>query len=1398
MTSGALSDDWSPPQENGYIKTNESMLSMRESSRTTTSALQADWTFTNGNDASINNGSMQSMRESCSMTPLDDTVSKDGYAGKEGMESKLENMVLSLYLGGMQMLWKEMQYDKPSFLHGKNWQKYMIKTAVELDFVMQIYIKELVMNMSQVETKHMASHAFQLVIGLISEGAQIKYFLDAYGLWHDTTKENKTEVEDDCSIGGAQGSAEDAPLDDTIVAGTSDKKKVKKNKRKKKQWMLDNTGELHHQCRGGMNRYSCLAPDSEEEDTQTAELHASMLGYKCLTMEEEIAMQEKYEKGSDCCSNIDAEDKTESESQDSEHSDQLLETSICSSASGSGRSFYKEFFEKKQQIRGGALGSSTTKNKQLTDALKNLTKMVSEMDPTQHDEEQEDQELKELMRELAKAARRWENNIPSRKELQEQLKKFLFMVENCGKSTSSSSRPASGNHHTSQSFYGQFQSKLKTDGNHFMESLLQGKEKNKGKGKGKGKSKVGSKSDDLPKFDLKRSFPSKEIVPWQLVAKQLEQGDPPQGEITIVDSPQRMLEFIALTEAHGIDKEITMICKHNPECTNTVTGSKVIFLPYYGNIALVQALAATTKAANPSIEGLQPKKIQEPESKAAEDITLRITIDMQFIVDPRLIEMMEEQPHVALHKVLKEIDCVEMKTRGWVLNGSIWTGYAIMDENKAKKLLARSGYCAVFWTRLRKDIAQYPDATWYPMESKEEVTDYFKRITIIANEAKVPLVHRSGGGAALGIQKADQSDKNHSWEVSGVPASWGPATVKKWAEERGWVVIGKPLSPKGRFKCWGLQGHIPGQPSLQEQAYEISMNGEVHFLTFKRWFRPRKVDVNHDKKLTGNQWWTHDASDPIEDCPPTLIDHTQMEVETQDEALLKEATAKSPPKKKLKAEARKLCGGQPGPSGTTLVEVQGEGECGWRAAALGISLINNKGSTIEQIVDKLEIIATSLRVRTVSFLKSNVSKWSPQWKPDEKATYQTENGKPATNLQEFLASLDRPKRWICGLTLAACAMQQKCCFVIWTIDEESPNQIAVGWKRIAIIKGGHGTLPVVPLVLHEKHFYGLRLPIGKKNWPREWLQPMDEQIPTTQSVEDTQQCQTVLRGGCNDESDFQTPKKQIDDIEGFLKPFSSTKRMVEDCIRTCSSMTSSAKRKDRHDGACSSRKTINSLPSWSCPVCNLCITLEDRKKGARKVTKHLSEKHHVIWRESMESNGKWRRNTSNLGLRSMHDPVDFIEWNGSKNNVYFPCAYCNKVLPKFFDGQPTKTQKYIIRRSKMFHLRTKCVGKKAKKATLYQYWLDSVRKHRSFFVERPDAPTSSFWNRKILRSRMDINLFGSMSSIASLTACMCALVAGDHWPLLDLERRWNAMLDALKRAPQRLSGRYLLDLLSGN
>ena len=48
------------------------------------------------------------------------------------------------------------------------------------------------------------------------------------------------------------------------------------------------------------------------------------------------------------------------------------------------------------------------------------------------------------------------------------------------------------------------------------------------------------------------------------------------------------------------------------------------------------------------------------------------------------------------------------------------------------------------------------------------------------------------------------------------------------------------------------------------------------------------------------------------------------------------------------------------------MEVGGKGECGWRAAALMIGLQNNNTADLEAIIDKLEILSSSLRVRTMA------------------------------------------------------------------------------------------------------------------------------------------------------------------------------------------------------------------------------------------------------------------------------------------------------------------------------------------------------------------------------------------------------------------------------------------------
>lgn len=477
----------------------------------------------------VENG-MQSKLETCRMTSMGaDTFPEDDHLpGQLCGTFSLDKVLQSLFMGGISMFWEEVQHFTPAQLIGDQWERFVRKKGIMLDFVLQRWLEELCNNSkhdNSIELKIMATHGLYNVLKMMCDEVQLRYFARYHGLEYEGKHAEAMNEKATCnSKSDAQGSAEEASLD--VAAGAQvdayDKKQSEQmnlEERKKTgddTWMLDTTGELHHQCRGGMNRYQCLANESEEED-DVQEPAVASTSYKWLTPEEEIAMQERFSEEMESIPG--SENGADS---DSRQDDGALEASFCSN--NSGRSFYKEFYDKKLQCRGGALGSSTTKSKQLTEALKALSKVVTAMEPTQQEgaEQEADQETKELIREPAKSARRWEQNIPPRKELQEHLQKFLFMLENQGKSTSSSS--GLSNRGASQSFYGQFQSKLKEDGTNFADKFLQSKDQPKGKGKGKGKSKAASKADDLPRFDLKRSFPAKEIVPWQLVSKQLEQG----------------------------------------------------------------------------------------------------------------------------------------------------------------------------------------------------------------------------------------------------------------------------------------------------------------------------------------------------------------------------------------------------------------------------------------------------------------------------------------------------------------------------------------------------------------------------------------------------------------------------------------------------------------------------------------------------------------------------------------------------------------------------------------------------------------------------------------------------------------------------------------------------------
>lgn len=67
------------------------------------------------------------------------------------------------------------------------------------------------------------------------------------------------------------------------------------------------------------------------------------------------------------------------------------------------------------------------------------------------------------------------------------------------------------------------------------------------------------------------------------------------------------------------------------------------------------------------------------------------------------------------------------------------------------------------------------------------------------------------------------------------------------------------------------------------------------------------------------------------------------------------------------------------------MEVGGDGSCGWRAISIQVALQNQRGTgaTLDDMMDKVEILSTSLRVKTISFLKANKDRWMPDSKSTE-------------------------------------------------------------------------------------------------------------------------------------------------------------------------------------------------------------------------------------------------------------------------------------------------------------------------------------------------------------------------------------------------------------------------------
>lgn len=87
-------------------------------------------------------------------------------------------------------------------------------------------------------------------------------------------------------------------------------------------------------------------------------------------------------------------------------------------------------------------------------------------------------------------------------------------------------------------------------------------------------------------------------------------------------------------------------------------------------------------------------------------------------------------------------------------------------------------------------------------------------------------------------------------------------------------------------------------------------------------------------------------------------------------------------------------------------------------------------------MDKIEKLATSLRTQVTTYLLRTNTEWKKIWASDPKTDERMEEGTVPTTLSQFEAALQRPDRWVCGLTLQAAATLKQVNIAIFKLVDD--------------------------------------------------------------------------------------------------------------------------------------------------------------------------------------------------------------------------------------------------------------------------------------------------------------------------------------------------------------------------
>ena len=1000
--------------------------------------------------------------------------------------------------------------------------------------------------------------------------------------------------------------------------------------------------------------------------------------------------------------------------------------------------------------RGGALGSATTARKRQVGQLAEMLKSWGDNLACTQDNT-DDGLIAKTLEEMQSKLAAWEEAMPPKQVILDNLNKMVadlqgrrHQTKGKGKEVSQDSG-ASGSRSElhQQSFYEKMQqrqadSKVSGKGN------KPPKAKNKGKGRG----------DDMPRFDIRRTFPGRDFCTWQTAQLALESGDLPRGRIIQCKDASQVLLFQDMSKVAGLSSDILLLTGYSPSDPVIPEGKRVL-IPYLGNIALREAWIAMLDGSLPADVGTTPTKMEVAAKSKKEVTTLRINAALDFIEQPAKNELIQ-RPALALSLAGVSSFLSEVKTFKWSTSiHRMVTGYISIESSMVEKVMSCSGKAGIFFQRLASQ-GNPPEVEWLAWPDKEPQQQYLERALGVAAEAKSFLAFRKGGGACIGVVRDKLLHKHRHWCLFGISGNQGPASVTALLESLDWEVLHRPSEPKGRQKPWIFFG----RPNKETEASDFSFDvpdgdGGRRFLRIAIHHKKKKEESSEE--ISVRQSWWHATSDTIRFTPE--IADTVMEVSSQEVSpTLKDCSQKasqnSPPKKKLRVQDG-IDISLGGPGNWPLKDLGGSGDCGWRCLAYSLSCCNSKSwkeSPLEEerLIKKIKEVGGLLRTQVIHDLLAN-SEWEEAWALDPKATRNTEDGPVAQTLSDFKTSLRRENRWMCGLTIHQCSKLKRLNVVIFELVKGQ-------WKRTGLVLARDSNpekLKTAVMILSNGHYYALRTHQVPESWLDQdgvvWCS-RGTRVPSFFSRGGVSSCdwelQTPLRAASSagEEAHWlrscsaQGSSRSTGDSEGScgvlqLRTASSRKSLSsfvgktpevgKDIMNAGCSVSSLGKakavgkdtKKDIKKAArgkslsASLGKTsdlskvikkpeVLKVKTWKCRICGVQIDGGLGRSIRGKIAYHLKKIHGRVFQEVKEECKAQGGIIEGLSWRRLTLPIPF----GHFQDARFRCPWCDQGLPGDCKGT-------LLKRSKEEHLHT-CRARPKVLPTLWQFHLMGLKADR--------------------------------------------------------------------------------------